>query len=455
MCIAIITSGIVCLSVGFIAGYLIYRNNNSVLTRIQLRTIINKILKKYNKDNKIVLLLINLDDFHSAVEAFGYEIGNSIIDQTSKKIDKYSKENNIIFYYIGFDEFIILYPNKLFDNTQIINEATKLLGIISQPVVCNDHNIHITASIGISVFPDYADNSDRLLRCAELALVDAKNSGRNTHSFYRQSLLDKAIDRTVIKTELVAALNNNELQLFWQPQVDTKTNVLVGAEVLIRWSHVVRGAVSPEVFIAVAEQTGLIWQIGEWIIKHACIQAKFISQELGITDFKVAINLSSGQFLQGDVVQVIANAIYDTGMNPENIEVELTESMFMANAEKCLLMISVLTSMGIKIAIDDFGTGYSSFGRLRQLKWHYLKIDQSFIKHIDTDQKNHAIVCAMIAMAKSLNIKVIAEGIETEKELAVLQKIDCDIIQGYYVSKPLPINEFIDFAKNHKGEVKK
>lgn len=448
--------GIVCLIIGFIAGKF-FIDKQKILTKQQLKIIISKILTQYSKDNnsknndtKIVFLLINLDDFHSVVEAFGYDVSNNIIDHTKEKIAKYSKENNTKFYCVGFDEYVIVYQNKLFDNTQIINEAAKLLEIVSLPVMCDNNNIHVTASIGISIFPDYADSSDRLLRCAELALINAKNSGRNTYSFYNQGLIDKAIDRAMIKTELLTALENDELQLFWQPQVDTKTSVLVGAEVLIRWNHVVRGAVSPEVFISIAEQTGLIWQIGVWIIKHACIQGKFISQELGLTDFKVAINLSSGQFLQGDVVQVIANAIYDTGINPENVEVELTESMFMVNAEKCLLMISVLTSMGVKIAIDDFGTGYSSFGRLRQLKWHYLKIDQSFIKNIDSDQKNYAIVCAMIAMAKSLNIKVIAEGIETDKELAVLQKINCDILQGYYVSKPLPISEFIDFARNHK-----
>ena len=206
--------------------------------------------------------------------------------------------------------------------------------------------------------------------------------------------------------------------------------------------------ISPEIFIDIAEQSGLIFQVGAWIIKQACIQAKFLSQELGVDDFKIAINMSNGQFLQGDVVRIIAQAIYDTGVKPQNIEIELTESMFMVNVEKNLLMLSVLVAMGVKIAIDDFGTGYSSFKRLRQLKWHYIKIDQSFIKKIDFDKQNYAIVNAMINMAKNLDIKVIAEGVETEQELAVLRKIDCDIMQGYYVSKPLPITEFITFAKN-------
>lgn len=451
MFIAIIL-GIICLIIGLIAGNnIVFINKHKLLTKQQLKIIINKILKKnHNKINKIVLLLINLDDFHSIVEAFGYDLSNTIIEHSSKKLANYAKENNIKFYYVGFDEYAIIYENKLFDNRQIIDEATRLLGVVSHPMIFGNNNIHVTASIGISIFPDCSDGSDRLLRSAELALINAKNSGRNTYSLYRPGLIDKAIDRAVLKTELLAALENDELQLFWQPQVDTKTGILLGAEVLIRWHHVVRGTVSPEVFISIAEQTGLIRQIGVWIIEHACIQGRFILQELNLTDFKVAINLSSGQFLQGDVVRVIANAINDAGINPANVEIELTESMFMVNPEKCLLMISVLTSMGVKIAIDDFGTGYSSFGRLRQLKWHYLKIDQSFIKNIDSDQKNHAIVCAMIAMAKSLNIKVIAEGVETIKELAELQKINCDIIQGYYISKPLPISEFIDFARNHK-----
>jgi diguanylate cyclase (GGDEF)-like protein len=444
---------------GILLGCCVTIHKNQVLTRKQLNTKLNKVLTKYIKqsndkiyDNsiKIVLLLINLDEFNSVVEAFGYNTSNSILNHTKNKIADHAKQQGAIFYNSSYDEYAILYENKLFENTQIINVANQLLELISEPIWQEHHEIHVTASIGISIFPDYAQNSERLLRCAELAVINAKNAGRNNFQFYHQATINQAIDRAKIRTDLLAALSKNELELYWQPQVMSDTRKLVGAEVLVRWHHIYRGAVSPEVFISIAEQTGLIWKVGVWIIQNACLQGKKIIDQVGLTDFRVAINLSSGQFLQNDVVEVIADAIYASGIKPENVEVELTESMFLTNPEKCMLMISVLTSMGIKIAIDDFGTGYSSFSRLRQLNWHYLKIDQSFIKNIDTNRENTAIVAAIIAMAKSLGIRVIAEGIESEKELAVLQKVHCDIIQGYHISKPLPLNDFIDFAANNK-----
>ena len=445
--IGLITVVSIGVGIGLLLGSLFF-NNKKLLNRPQLREIISKALNKNDKDNKFILFLINLNNFHSTIEAFGYKIGNNIIEHNKIKISDYAKKHNAVFYYVGFDEYVIFYQNVLFDHNQIINIATELLEIISQPVQCGEMHVHITASIGVGIFPDHASNSDLLLRRVEVALLDAKKSGKNTYSIYNSDLTNKIVDFTIINSELLTALNNEELQLSFQPQVDIKTGVLVGAEALVRWTHSTKGSISPEIFIDIAEQSGLIFQVGAWIIKQACIQAKFLSQELGVDDFKIAINLSNGQFLQGDVVRIIAQAIYDTGVKPQNIEIELTESMFMVNVEKNLLMLSVLVAMGVKIAIDDFGTGYSSFKRLRQLKWHYIKIDQSFIKKIDFDKQNYAIVNAMINMAKNLDIKVIAEGVETEQELAVLRKIDCDIMQGYYVSKPLPITEFITFAKN-------
>ena len=446
----LIVVGVVGLIVGFGFGFLIFNNKKKLLTRPQLREVLSKVLNRHNQTDKLILFLINLDDFHDTIEAFGYKIGNDIIKHTKDKIADFAKKNYATFYYVGFDEYVVWYCSKSIDKTKIINYANNLLEIIAEPVMYDNHNIHVTASIGIGIFPDHADNSDLLLRRVEIALVDAKKTGRNTYNFYRTALVDKAVDLTVIKTELLTALNNEDLQLLFQPQLDVKTGSLVGAEALIRWNHPTKGSISPEVFISIAEQTGLIFPIGAWIIKHACIQAKFLAEELGIDDLKIAINLSNGQFLQGDVVEVIAKAIYDTGIKPHNIEIELTESMFMVDPEKSLLMLSVLISMGVTIAIDDFGMGYSSFNRLRQLKWHYLKIDRSFIQSLDSDQENYAIVCAIITMAKSLNMKVIAEGVETEQELAVLKKINCDNVQGFYTSKPLSISEFIIFARNRR-----
>ena len=434
-------SSLLWFTVGFIVSS---KQKKNLLTRPELN---EKIRKAIKRNNNLILFLINLNNFHSIIEAFGYTIGDAIVEHNKKKIIDFAKKNKAKFFYVGFDEYVIWFQNHSLDNTKIINICNELLNIITQPFVYDNRSVHVTAAIGIGMFPENANSSDLLIRRVEVALKDAKKIGGNAYSFYCASLTDQAVDFTVMNTELLTALNNGELQLFLQPQIDIKTNKLVGAEALVRWHHPVKGNISPEVFITIAEQTGLIVQVGEWVIKHACIQAKFLSQELNINNLKIAVNLSNSQFLQGDVVAVLAHAIHESGIAPRNIAVELTESMFMVNSEKNILMLSVLISMGVKLAIDDFGTGYSSFKRLKQLNWHYIKIDKSFITNIDSDHTNHAIVAAMIIMAKRLNIKVIAEGVETKAELEILQSLDCDFIQGYYASKPLSITEFIDFAK--------
>lgn len=441
---------IITLIIGYTLGLYYNITKTIILTREQLKEAIQKIIFKFqhkNNNSKLIFFLINIDGFHGVIEAFGYNISNYAVQAVHKRMLAYTKDNTSIYYRFGVDEYVILTVASSFDVTKIINEANKLLELVALPIVFEKHDINVTASIGISAFPEHADDHNKLLRYAELALQNAKKAGRNTYSLYNHSLIDKTIDQAIMKNDLLTALHNNELQLLWQPQVDVMTNELVGAEVLIRWKHVSKGNISPEIFISIAENAGLIWQVGVWIVKNACRQCKRILQELNLKDFRAAINLSSGQFLQGDIVKEIANAIHEAGINSNNVEVEITESMFMDNTEKNLYMISVLNSMGIKIAIDDFGTGYSSFGRLCQLNFNYLKIDQSFIKNIDANQKNYAIVVAIISMAKSLNVKVIAEGLENIRELQILQKIACDIAQGFYISKPLPINEFIDFAK--------
>lgn len=451
--------------ISFIIGIMVGYNINSrlswvkkLLSREYAIKVIQTLLNKYHQQqqsaepalrNKLVLFLVNLDHFHGIIEAFGEEISDKIINVIYKRFSIYVKQSGFELYRFGLDEYLIFSLGKLNSETQIIDIANKIIGLIADPISLDQSHINVTGSIGISIYPDHDPNDGgKLLRNAQLALQMAKKSGRNTYSFYCKSLIDTTVDRAVIKNDLLTALRNDDLQLVWQPQIDLSTNQLVGAEVLIRWNHLVKGTLSPELFIGIAESTGLIWQVGIWIIKNACIQCKSILSQANIKDFKAAVNLSSGQFLHGDVVTEIAEAIYNTGISPNNFEVEITESMFMHDVEKSTYMISVLNSMGIKVAIDDFGTGYSSFGRLSQINFDYLKIDQSFIGQIDIDKKKFSIVKAMIAMAKTLGIKVIAEGIENVEQLSLLKGIGCDFGQGYLFSKPLAVKDFIDFANN-------
>jgi EAL domain-containing protein (putative c-di-GMP-specific phosphodiesterase class I) len=299
-------------------------------------------------------------------------------------------------------------------------------------------------SIGISIYPDDGDNFEVLLQRADTALYKAKESGKNTFCFFKEHMNTEIMTNLQTQCELKVALENNEFILYYQPQIDTISNKVCGVEALIRWNHPLRGLVPPMDFIPIAESSGLILQIGEWVINHACFQAAKWSQN-GI-DITMAINISAIQFKRGNIEEVVKKALAKSRLNPNLLELELTESILIHDTENVLQSIKRLKAIGVKLSIDDFGTGYSSLSYLKRFAVDKLKIDQSFVRGILHNQEDAAIVRAVVQMAKSLNLRTIAEGIESENILQILSEYGCDELQGYYFSKPIPHNlceEFI------------
>jgi EAL domain-containing protein (putative c-di-GMP-specific phosphodiesterase class I) len=298
----------------------------------------------------------------------------------------------------------------------------------------------MTASIGIALYPDDGTDVDDLLKNAEKAMRHTKSEGKNNYHFYSSSMHSSVLELLTLESDLHKALERDELVLYYQPKVDAATRMVKGMEALIRWKHPDKGLIPPLQFIPLAETSGLIIPIGEFVIRTACGQIK-TWQEAGYKQMNIALNVSSRQFDQQDLMEIVKEAIKDAMIPPQCLELEITESIIMRNPEKAIRTLTELKAMGIQIAIDDFGTGYSSLSYLKRLPLDFLKIDQSFVRNLASDPNDQAIVRATIAMAHSLNLKTIAEGVETEEQLSFLQEHGCDEIQGYLFSRPLPAEE--------------
>jgi EAL domain-containing protein (putative c-di-GMP-specific phosphodiesterase class I) len=318
--------------------------------------------------------------------------------------------------------------------------AQRIINILSEPFVIEGHEVFIGASIGITVYPMGGKNAETLLKNADVAMYHAKETGRNNYQFFTKSMNRLAFERLTLETRLHKALENNEFQLHYQPQLDINTGKIVGVEALIRWQQPEMGLVSPLDFIPLAEDTGLIVPIGDWVIRTACAQIG-AWQRTGYPPVRMAVNLSSRQLKQKELIHVVGQALKETGVDPCWLELELTESSIMQSSEDPRAILDRLKSLGIQLSIDDFGTGYSSLSRLKRFPVDTLKVDRSFVKDIPSDAGNIAITQAMIAMAKGLKMKVIAEGVQTREQLQFLREQGCDWMQGYIFSPPVPADE--------------
>jgi EAL domain-containing protein (putative c-di-GMP-specific phosphodiesterase class I) len=326
-----------------------------------------------------------------------------------------------------------------------------ILKELSKELVLNGENVTLSASIGISLYPQDATDPGTLLKNANIAMYDAKRLGKNSYSFYNAGMDKQSAKQHLLEGYLRKALEKNELSLFYQPKISLETGKIVGAEALIRWYHPELGMISPSEFISIAEKTGLVIAIGNWIIKNACKQAK-VWHEMGFKEFVVAVNLSAYQFRQGDISHVIAETLWETGLAPSALDLEITESVIMENPEKSVLMLHVLRSMGVSISIDDFGTGYSSLAQLKSLPFQSLKIDQSFVRNLEVDPAyNRTIIATIVSMAKQLGLKVIAEGVETEEQRIFLTHLGCDYVQGYLFSKPVEVGEMTKLLQDQSA----
>lgn len=388
------------------------------------------------KQDKVfgAMMFIDTDNFKFVNDTLGHIIGDKLLVQISKKLVFFSNESISLFRF-GGDEFIY-YIENISNREQLEILANNIVKTFSEPFIIDENFINVTISMGISVFPDNGVDLDTLLKCADMAMYEVKEKGKNGYYFFNELLNDKILRRVNIEKYLKTALKNNEFVLYYQPQIDLKSKKIDGFEALVRWNSPELGMVSPEDFISVAEEIGFIVHLGEWILRSACSYIMELNTKWN-TNYTVAVNISIIQLLQDNFTEVVCSIIEETGLDPCLLEVEITESVLMESPDISIEKLQVLLDMGVKIALDDFGTGYSSLSYLRTIPLTTLKIDKSFIDDITDEESKTSIVDSIITLGHKFGLIMVAEGIEKEEQLKYLEKCACNKIQGYLFSKPL------------------
>ncbi|MCE1252665.1 MAG: EAL domain-containing protein [Anaerolineae bacterium] len=386
-------------------------------------------------EKMIVVMFIDIDNLKVINDTMGHDGGDELLLQVSQRLAGCIRSYDTVARF-GADEFIIIFPQVIrFEDVRQI--SNKVMNTFRQPVTIKNQEIFTTASAGISVFPMDGETSGELIKNADLAMTLAKEKGKNRYVLCTSELKKDFLKNIELSNNLYRALERNELELYYQPQVLTETGEIVGMEALIRWNHPQRGMISPAEFIPLAEKTGLISPIGDWVARTACRQNK-IWQDMGLKPVRVAVNLSLGQFLNRKLVSNIAGILAETGLNPAYLELEVTESIAIHEPEVIINALNELKNLGVSLSIDDFGTEYSSLSRIKILPVDRIKIDVQFIRGITLGSKEESIVKIILQLAETLNLQVIAEGVETEEQMCILKEIKCDEIQGYYFYKPMP-----------------
>lgn len=387
------------------------------------------------KDQSFAVMFLDLDRFKNVNDMLGHTIGDQLLVQVTERI-KNCLSNRATICRLGGDEFTILIEQAQENETESI--AQSILDVIVQPFLLAGYEFYITASIGISIYPENGRDAETLIKHADSAMYVAKKNGANRFKMYDQTIDNDTSERVILENHLRKAIKQNEFHLHYQPKVDLNTKKITGVEALLRWEHSLMGSVSPMKFIPVAEEVGLISTIGEWVLRSACAQNKAWQDE-GLPPIRVAVNLSLHQFREDNLVQMVEGILKETGLDPDYLELEVTESISMYNEEYVIKKLLELRQMGISISVDDFGTGYSSLNYLNRLPVDTLKIDRSFMK-----KGNKAIVKAIIGLAHSLDLKVIAEGVESSEQVDFLRENSCDEAQGYFFGKPSSSISFAD-----------
>lgn len=418
--------------------------------RAQMLKLLDDFLPSTNKynNNNVALLYVDIDDFNNINTSLGNKIGNDLLLHLSKSITNVAYKYTKYVYHIGSDEFGIILYDYGNDINLVLDVANQIVHSVEAPITIDGYELHSSCGIGICVYPECATDAESLLKNASAAKDNAKKIGYGSHSLYTQEMSKKANMRTLITGDLREALDKNEFYLQYQPMIHSQTGQIAGVEALLRWRHTSLGNITPDIFIPVIEDLGLIHVVGKWVINTACKEISKL-QSSGYPDLSVAINISAHQFNKGDIATIVAQAIWESGISPNKVELELTEAVVMTDTEKSVLMLNVLQTMGVKIAVDDFGTGFSSMNQLTKFPISILKIDRCFIHDLDKNQSNLAIVSTVINMSKQLGFTVVAEGVETKEELEILRKEGCDIIQGFYYSKPLSITDLIKYLRDN------
>ena len=423
---------------------LVYQANYDQLTGLfnrhymqsYMHSVFNR-AQRYRK--KVALIFMDLDNFKHINDTLGHKAGDEVIKQTAERISSQLRGSDAAAR-TGGDEFTVLLEN-LEENSHAEIVASKIVNVFQKPFTINGQQVHTTISAGISIYPDDGDSHDQLMQCADIAMYQAKENGRNNYCFYSLEMRQSSEKQMIISHHLRYALEKNELTILFQPKIDVSEGRIVGAEALLRWHNDELGHISPNVFIPLAENMGLINDIGTWVIDNACREA-VLWQEISKEKLQISINVSPQQFRTGTLLKAVKNALAMSGLPRDRLELEITESLLVQDSDKPLSILTDLNKNGISLALDDFGTGYSSLSYLSRFPLQVLKIDRIFIRDLEENKNSRALVDAIIAMAQSMNLEIVAEGVENKEQLDFLKKRGVKIIQGFFFSPPIPAEKF-------------
>jgi diguanylate cyclase (GGDEF)-like protein/PAS domain S-box-containing protein len=430
---------------------LAYIAQHDTLTDLPNRALLNDRLQQaialaQRHDTALALLYLDLDRFKQINDSLGHLVGDRLLQSVALRLTECVRATDTVSR-LGGDEFVILLSEVAYEQDAAVS-AEKLLHSIRMPYVLDDHELHVTASIGIVVYPSDGTAVEALMQNADSAMYEAKNLGRNTYQFYRSDLNSSAGERQSLESGLRHAVDRQELQLYYQPIVNLSTGAIAGVEALIRWQHPKLGVVLPDQFIAIAEESGLIVPIGHWVLREACRQAKEW-RDAGLSEMRLAVNISAVELRSKEFVAGVESILADTGFDPKCLELELTETFLMQDSKSTSLVLSAIKALGVQLALDDFGTGYSSLSYMRRFPIDTLKVDRSFVRDLTMDASDASVVNAVINMGRSLHMRVVAEGVEAPDQLLFLKEHGCSEAQGYHFSRPLQAREFAVWTRRN------
>jgi diguanylate cyclase (GGDEF)-like protein/PAS domain S-box-containing protein len=399
---------------------------------------------------KVAVFVVDLDHFKRLNDSLGHAAGDQLLIEAARRLSRSVRSTDVVAR-VGGDEFVVVMPD-ITTVEDVEQCAVNLVARLAPEISIEGHLVQLTASLGVCIFPDFAADAKHLLKRADSAMYVAKENGRNQYQIFSEGMLKETTERLTIEHALRHALTNRELSMHYQPQISLTTGAVTGMEALLRWTHPKLGRISPAQFIPLAEETGLIVPIGEWAFMTSCCEGKALQDELGM-DLTLSINLSPRQFQQKNLLRVVQNSLAKSGLCSERLQIEITENMLMSNSEDVLDTLQKMRELGVRISIDDFGTGFCSFSYLLQYQVDRLKIDQSFVKKAGSDANAAAVVRTIIAMSHGLNIKVVAEGVETDEQLRFLVRRKCDEAQGDFIGRPVAPEEFCEAVRSYTSQI--
>ena len=392
----------------------------------------------HREERSVCLVFLDLDNFKDVNDTYGHDFGDKLLKQVAERLNDTMRESDTLAR-LGGDEFVVIL-SSVSNHESTANAAQRIMSVFALPFLIDDRKIFCSVSIGIAVYPDDGTDTESLLKCADTAMYHAKEEGRSQYRFFSAEMNQKIMRRVLLENSLRQGLDRQEFFVNYQPQWDLKTSRMVGVEVLLRWQSLDFGLMAPSDFIALTENSGLIFDLGQWVLRTACIQARDWALA-GHRDFKVAVNISGKQLKQPDFLEMIGRVLHESGVAPNALELEFTESVVMEDAEKTIETLRALKKLGVQLSIDNFGTGYSSLNYLKHFPIDRIKIDRSFVADLDSNNNDAALVEAIISMGHSLNRKVLAEGVENSDQLHFLTTLGCDEVQGFYLAMPMTADE--------------